>query len=102
MTDSEKLDAVLKKLDAVLPAVTHLTDQVIRLDQNQILQISDAEANKIEDAKFRKDMRARLTNIERAVVELAKDGQQTRKRVEEVDDDADRRLKLVEGVNGHG
>lgn len=95
MTDSEKLDLLLK-------TAAHLTNQMTRINQNQILEKGRADANEVKDAEFRRETRERLDRIERAVVLVAKDAKELRERLGEVDDRHDRRLRLLEGANGHG
>jgi hypothetical protein len=93
-----------EKADEILHAVRTLTNQVLRLDTNQIVLIADIEAETKTNAAFRVEMRERLGRLETAVVELAKDVVVVRDRVEEVDERHDQRLTVIEanGTNGHG
>ncbi len=88
------------KLDEILAAVRTLTDNAIEVDQNLTVLKASVEAEAVESASFRREVRSTLGRLEAAVTELSRDVVQIRERITEVDSRASRRLKVLE--NGHG
>lgn len=89
-----------KQLEEILSTLQTLANNLIRLDLNMTVMASTIEAESEAADVFRREVRTTLERLETAVSELAKDVQQIRERVVEVDDRADRRLKLLEANHG--
>lgn len=97
MTEDER-DALLLSIKTT---VTDLANNFVRQDTNQGILKEQAEARDESDAVFRREVRASLSRLEAAVVEVAKDTHAIRERVNEERERTNERFRLIE-ANGHG